>query len=141
MTTALDSNILIALRYKPNEFGSKVAENALEAASEQGGLVIAAPVYAELLAYPGRTQAILDAFLYDVAVQVDWDIAAAVWRLAGSAYQAYANRRRKAGADAPRRLLTDFVIGAHAQINGFTLLTLDQKHYKAAFPRLKLQKV
>lgn len=31
---------------------------------------------------------------------------------------------------------TDFVIGAHAFVEGYTLLTLDEGMYRAAFPRL-----
>ena len=36
----------------------------------------------------------------------------------------------------PRRILADFLIGAHALRNGFPLLTLDDRIYRAAFPGL-----
>ena len=32
----------------------------------------------------------------------------------------------------------DFIIGAHAALRGYTLLTLDGQLYKAAFPALKI---
>jgi predicted nucleic acid-binding protein len=55
-----------------------------------------------------------------------------------SAFQAYAARRRRHGEAGPRRTLADFVIGAHALQNGFRLLTLDDRIYRAAFPTLKI---
>jgi predicted nucleic acid-binding protein len=38
-----------------------------------------------------------------------------------------------------RRILTDFLIGAHAFVNGYKLLTLDARVYEAAFPRLAIR--
>lgn len=35
-----------------------------------------------------------------------------------------------------RRILADFLIGAHALVKGYTLLTLDEGMYRAAYPRL-----
>lgn len=70
--------------------------------------------------------------------QVDWDLGESVWRLAGRAFQRYVWRRRKHQEGWPRRILADFVIGAHATHNGFRLLTLDGGLYRAAFPRLAL---
>ena len=37
-----------------------------------------------------------------------------------------------------RRILADFLIGAHALHNGFSLLTLDDRLYRAAFRRLAI---
>lgn len=39
---------------------------------------------------------------------------------------------------APRRILADFLIGAHALHSGYRLLTLDDRFYRTAFPRLSL---
>ena len=36
------------------------------------------------------------------------------WRVAGKAFQKYASRRQKQQAGRPRRILADFLIGAHA---------------------------
>ena len=41
----------------------------------------------------------------------------------------------------PRRILADFLIGAHALQNGYGLLTLDERFFHAAFPHLSLMKV
>lgn len=58
-----------------------------------------------------------------------------MWRLAGEAYAAYAERRRRSHGGHPRRLLADFLIGAHAQGVG-SLLTRDLGIYRASFPHL-----
>src|SRR5690242_2492835 len=61
MTTAIDSNVLIALWDKDDSLHA-MARSALDSALGRGGLVIAAPVFAELLATPSRTEAFLDSF-------------------------------------------------------------------------------
>ena len=63
---------------------------------------------------------------------------AAVWRAAGRAFQKYTARRREKPASGPRRILADFLIGAHASEHGYRLLTLDDHLYRAAFPALTL---
>ncbi|HWQ69803.1 MAG TPA: hypothetical protein VN494_07605 [Patescibacteria group bacterium] len=51
MTTAIDSNVLIAL-WNEDDSLNTLARSALDAALGRGSLVIAAPVFAELLAAP-----------------------------------------------------------------------------------------
>jgi len=41
----------------------------------------------------------------------------------------------------PRRILADFLIGAHATVNGYKLLTMDAGVYRAGFPRLAVVEV
>jgi|HubBroStandDraft_1064217.scaffolds.fasta_scaffold62815_2 hypothetical protein len=45
------------------EFSSSAAQNALEAAFNRATLVAAAPVFAELIAVPGHSEAFVDSFL------------------------------------------------------------------------------
>jgi predicted nucleic acid-binding protein len=137
MTTALDTNILVALWYKDDALNS-LARSAMDDASARGGVVVAAPVFAELLASPGRTEAFIDYFLKETVVTVDWDIDEQIWRTAGRAFQSYAVRRKKQDDAYPRRILADFLIGAHALRRGYRLLTLDDRIYRAAFPRLSI---
>ena len=137
MTTAIDSNVLIAL-WNEDETLNVLARSALDSALGRGSLVIAAPVFAELLAAPSRTEVFLDSFCKDTGISVDWDLDEAVWRAAGRAFQLYVGRRRKQRDSSPRRILADFMIGAHASRNGFRLLTLDERLYRAAFPRLAI---
>ena len=38
-------------------------------------------------------------------------------------------------------MLADFLIGAHAQVRAYRLLTMDERIYKAAFPTLKIASI
>ena len=135
MTTAVDTNILVVLWDKEDRLNLPV-RSALDAALGRGSLTIAAPVYAELLGFPSRSEAFLDYFFKESGIFVDWNLDDTIWRAAGRAFQGYATRRRKHGDAGPRRILADFLIGTHAFRNGFPLLTLDDRLYRAAFPRL-----
>ncbi|HEY1657450.1 MAG TPA: type II toxin-antitoxin system VapC family toxin [Candidatus Sulfotelmatobacter sp.] len=140
MTTAIDTNVIVAL-WDSNPTFSSAAEAALEAAYRRGNLVVAAPVFAELIAAPGRTEAFVSSFLEENRIAIDWDLNEPVWRKAAEAFQAYAERRRSHREAGPRRLLVDFLIGAHALVRGYRLLTLDDRHYCATFPKLKVEGV
>ena len=137
MNTAIDSNILVAL-WNQDDALNTLARSALDDALARGSLVIAAPVFAELLAAPSRNEDFLDSFCRDTGISIDWDLDEATWRAAGRAFGIYATRGRKPRQPAQRRILADFLIGAHALRNGFRLLTLDARLYRAAFPRLAL---
>ena len=140
MTTAIDTNVIVAL-WDPDTRLNSAAQSALDAALGRGGLIIAAPVFAELMACPGRDQAFLDMFFQDAGITIDWNLDEATWRTAGRAFQAYATRRRRQGEKGPRRILADFVIGAHAMRKGYRLLTLDDHHYQVAFPGLTIVRI
>ena len=137
MTTAIDTNILVAL-WNEDDSLNTLARSALDDAFGRGGLVIAAPVFAELLAAPSRNEAFLDSFCKETGISVDWNLGEAVWRTAGRAFQLYVQRRRKQPGSGQRRILADFLIGAHAVENGFRLLTMDHRLYRAAFPHLPI---
>lgn len=137
MTSAVVSNIFVALWDIENTLHLR-AQSVLDEALQHGNLVVAAPVYAELLSFPRRTEAFLDYFLEETGITVDWELKETDWRTAGRAFQRYAARRRKRREAGPRRILTDFLIGAHALRRGYRLLTLDDRLYRAAFPRLSI---
>jgi len=117
------------------------AKTALEAAFRRGTLVVAAPVFAELLAAPGRTETFLNRFLEETGIAIDWNLDEPVWGSAGRAFRAYAERRRKQRATEPRRILADFLIGAHAEIRQYQLLTLNERLYRVAFPKLAIESI
>lgn len=135
MTTALDTNAIVALWQKDASVNS-AARTALESAFRRGALIISPPVFSELIAAPGRSEGFVRAFLEETGIGIDWEMDEAIWSLAGSAFQSYATRRRKQGDVAPRRILADFLIGAHAVVRGHRLLTLDERMLRAAFPTL-----
>lgn len=137
MTISIDTNVIAAL-WNDNDPFNAVALQILHRASRRDDLVIAGPVYAELMAGPLRSEQALDRFLHETGIFVDWVLDESVWREAGRAFHGYAQRRRSSDKTYPRRILADFMIGAHAQVRGYLLLTTDEKHYEAAFPKLKL---
>jgi len=140
MTTAIDTNVIVAL-WANDPVLNLAAETALEAAFRRGTLVVAAPVFSELMAAPGRSEAFLGSLLEENGVAIDWDLDEPIWRAAGRAFQTYAERRRKPRDHFTRRILADFLIGAHAYIRGYRLLSLNERLYRTAFPTLKIEAI
>jgi predicted nucleic acid-binding protein len=136
VTTSIDSNVLIGL-WDVDDALNREAQEVLDEALERGKLVVPAPVFAELLAFPKRTDGFLQSFFRETNISIDWGLSENVWRAAGRAFGAYAARRRTAEGK-PRRALVDFLIGAYAEQNGYRLLTFDRGIYRAAFMKLKL---
>src|ERR1700739_1308079 len=104
MTTSVDTNVIVAL-WDRDPAISNAAQQALDDALEHGSLVLSAPVFAELIAAPGRTEAFLNKFCSDTGIVVEFDLDDAIWRLAGRAFHAYASRSSKQRDTGPRRIL------------------------------------
>jgi predicted nucleic acid-binding protein len=139
-TTSLDTNVLVYLLNEDNALNER-ALAAIEKSRKSGKLVVSGPVYAELLGLPARTQAILDEFFSIGGIQIDWRFDQTVWRAAGVAFQGYVERRLAGTGLLPRRILTDFLVGAHSLIYGYTLLTVDKRLYKVSFPGIRVQSI
>jgi predicted nucleic acid-binding protein len=137
MTTSIDSNIIVAL-WRESDALNSIAAKMLAQAGKQGKLIVSAPVYAELMGDPKRTEVALNEFLLDTGILIDWTLDEKAWREAGRAYRGYVQRRRSGDGTLPRRILTDFLIGAQAQVCEYSLLTLDRRLYTAAFPKLTI---
>lgn len=130
--TAVDTNVLIDIAEGDTaDIESVVA--MLSAAPAP--LVIAPIVYAELCAHPGWAIDEVDDFLRVTTIIVHWNLAADIWREAGTANGRYARRRRESGAAGPRRIAADFLIGAHATTVG-RLVTRDAAFFERNFPTL-----
>jgi hypothetical protein len=140
MITAIDTNVVIAL-WDADSSLKLSARSALEGAFRRGSLIVAAPVFAELLATPRRTEAFVNGFFEDTGIAVDWELGESVWRSAGKAFRGYSERRRGHRDFGTRRILADFLIGAHATVNGYRFLTLDERLYHAAFPTLTIESI
>jgi predicted nucleic acid-binding protein len=140
MITALDTNVLVSL-WNEDDSLNMPAKAAMRAALDRGSLIIAAPVFSELLASPLKNETFLDEFFGATGIRVDWNLDESIWRIAGRAFLAHSARRRQRREPGPRRIVADFLIGAHAFQNGFSLLTLDVQFFRAAFPRLALAKI
>jgi len=136
MRTAIDTNVISAL-WSSEPLASRVAAT-LGRAHNEGGLVICPCVHAELLAHPAASERFVDEFLAATKVVVDFTIEEPVWREAGRRFAAYADRRRGSGGGSAKRLLADFIVGAHAALRADHLLTLDGSRYRQDFPQLVL---
>ena len=136
MKTAVDTNVFSALW--SSEPGASEMIARLGQARSQGGVVVCGAVYAELLAHPKASAVFVDDFLLQTGVAVEFDLDEKIWRDVARAYAAYAQRRRRSGSTQAKRLLVDFLIGAHATHRADRLLTLDASRYAKDFPRLTL---
>jgi len=103
----------------------------LSKAARRGSLVINPLVYAEV-SVTFDTAEELDAALppaYFVREPLPWEAAF----IAGKACARY----RRRGGTRPA-LMSDFYIGAHAAVAGYTLLTRDPHRYQAYFSKLRI---
>ncbi len=136
MRTAIDTNILSAVW--SNEPAAASIVQLLGEARRNGALVLSPVVFSELHAYPGATPAFLSHFIADTGITVDFHLKNATWEEAGIRFAQYATRRRLSLGTTPRRLIADFLIGAHALLQADQLFTLDSKVYQQDFPELSL---
>jgi predicted nucleic acid-binding protein len=130
MITSIDTNVLLDVLV-PNEEFYNACLRALENAASHGSLVICDLVYAELCIH-FETQRECDAFLGDTEIRVE-PLNREAHFLAGRTWRTY----RKQGGQR-NRILPDFLIGAHAQVQATRLLSRDRGFYRKLFPSLNL---
>ena len=134
MKSAVDTNMISAIwTAQPNHVEAKTL---LGESLKRGRLVISGIVYAELLAHPLMTSRGLDAFLEATGVELEHNLNKTVWQEAGIRFRNYAERRRRARQEWPRRLMADFVIGAHALLLADRLITFNGADFRRDFPEL-----
>jgi len=136
MRTAIDSNVFSAIWTGEPSVAKLLVQ--LETAKQEGALLISPFVFAELNAHPSVTEQFVRSFLEATGVVIDYRLDERIWIETAHRFARYAARRRKSTGEGPRRLLADFLIGAHALVQADRLLTLDPKVYRQDFPELRL---
>ncbi|WP_293912310.1 PIN domain-containing protein [Deinococcus sp.] len=96
-------------------------------------MILSPPVFTELCA--SKTWLQIEGWLNLSGIEVIWEMPPAVWERAGQTFRAYADQRRNRVL--PRRIAADFLIAAHAEHHGASLLTFDDTVYQAVFPDVK----
>jgi predicted nucleic acid-binding protein len=117
MITAIDTNILLDILV-PNEDFYERSASALQDVADEGSLVISDIVYAELCIH-FEAQRECDRFLESNNIRVE-ALTREAHFLASRAWRSY---RQQGGTR--KRILADFLIGAHAQKQASRLLSRD----------------
>jgi predicted nucleic acid-binding protein len=130
MRTIPDSNVIL------DAIGASIewrdwSERHLKTCATQGGLIINTIVYAE------AASQIADRSMYDaILAAIECEREDVPWEAAFVAGHAHRKYRKAGGIRA--RVLPDFLIGAHALVKGYSLLTRDATRYRSYFPALDI---
>ena len=128
MITAVDTNVLLDVFLRDDRHGDRSRE-WLRAAYDAGAIIVCDIVYAEVTP-PFGDRGTLDGALREINATTS-PVDTAIAYDAGLRWMRY----RRAGG--PReRIISDFLIGAHAVAVADTFLTRDRAFYVTYFPEL-----
>jgi predicted nucleic acid-binding protein len=129
-TTLLDTNVLIDL-LEDRPIWGRWSMRQLEILGRTDSIVFNQIIYGEA-SVPYSPQS-----AFDAVIGVEWlakeDLP---WDAAFLAAKAHANYRSKGGVKPTA--LPDFLIGAHASVKGYRLLTRDAARYRTYFPNVEV---
>jgi predicted nucleic acid-binding protein len=130
MATLVDTNVLVDIAVR-DPVWLDWSRSALTKAEKAGPLVINPVIFAE---FSVRYET-----LDEVEALLPWDDFAREglpWSAAFAAGAAFRKYRKSGGGR--ERVLPDFLIGAHAVIRDYAILTRDAKGYRSYFPDVEL---
>lgn len=128
--TLIDTNVLFDYLSEDAEWFDWSA-SMLSDAADRGPVVINPIIYAELSVQYDGIEAVEEALPQEYFVR-----APLPWEAAFLAAKCFAKYRKRGGTRSSP--LPDFFIGAHAAVEGLTLLTRDAPRYRSYFPKLKI---
>ena len=127
----IDSSVLIDVIEEQDLKWADWSEAQLTQARQSEVLGINLLVYSEI-SRDFSSKSSVDAFLAELGLQID-PLSPDIAFTAAAAHASYRQAGGNRGAS-----LTDFFIGAHAQVKGYPLLTRDAKRIRTYFPRVTL---
>lgn len=129
MAIAVDTSVIMDVLLDDPEFASR-SRIAIESAAAEEGLVISETVVAEIV--PALDAGAVEEFLADWNIKFTAStVSSAV--MAGKMYATYLKRGGQR-----QRVVPDFLIGAHAQLQANGLLARDRGYYRDYFKSLRV---
>lgn len=122
MRLSIDTNIIAGFWAGTPE-GQRDMQTLVQARQNGDTLLVCGVVYTELCAAPGMARANADAFLSAAKITLDVMMSAAVWQAVADANHSHQQRRRKSQQTTAKRVVADFMIGAHALHRADALIT------------------
>ena len=133
----LDTNVLLYAAERGSQYRDWARETIVRAVTTEGA-AINAVCLAEICV--GETEPATAADrIRGWGVEI-LDVPSAAAAICAAAYRQYRSRRqRQSGKDSPRTPLPDFFIGAHAELMGWPLATVDTSRFTTYFPSVRLR--
>lgn len=154
MVSAVDTNIFLDILI-PNQPHVQSSLKKLESASAKGKIIVCEIVYTELASQFGSIGE-LNTFFRDTSIDVVWSNKESLFQ-ASRLWQDYLSRHSRKGfcpdcgkrieaacpmcgseLSSARRILNDFIIGAHAQTFADAFLTRDRGFYRKYFSDMNI---
>ena len=154
MITAIDTNVLLDILVNDLTFSERSKES-LETQGNLGSLIISPIVYSELLVFFSKEHEVkiaiskLEEFLKDMGIEIldfnkgDYNLSAQAWQKFSNVKQIICPKCGKTNQFNCKKcnskilwrnhIITDFLIGAHAQNHANAILTRDRGYYKTYF--------